>query len=298
MGLLSAVLCAQTPPADTPPVDTPDEPSTPPPSTEELLGIIGYVMGEGMGLNVGFTEEELEIIFAGMKRAANQEPPVDNFDLIVGDAKKLFFDRKNAFVASLKAKNLEAGEQFFAELDQKEGIQQTESGLRYEIISEGSESKPIMGDTAVITYQGRRINGVVFDSGEAIKFPIRTKGGLIAGFKEAIQLMGVGGEYIFYLPNEIAYGDSAPNGSSIEPGDSLIFQISLLSIEHPTPSAPPVPSGVPGSPPRIPPNMRPPGPPPSTPPTQIPSGPPSTRPAAPPPSLTAPAAETPPKVQD
>ena len=127
-------------------------------------------------------------------------------------------------------KNLEEGEAYLAENGAKEGVTTTESGLQYEVLREGEGPTPTATDRVSIHYKGSLIDGKEFDSsydrGEPAVFGV---GGVIPGFSEALQLMGVGGHYRVVIPGDLAYG---PNGSGpdIGPNATLIFEIELLEI--------------------------------------------------------------------
>ncbi|HPR32886.1 MAG TPA: FKBP-type peptidyl-prolyl cis-trans isomerase, partial [Prolixibacteraceae bacterium] len=103
--------------------------------------------------------------------------------------------------------NKEKGEAFLAENAKKDGIIVTESGLQYEVITEGEGPKPTAENTVKVHYHGTTIDGEVFDSsvdrGEPTTFPLN---GVIKGWTEGVQLMSVGSKYKFYIPSELAYG--------------------------------------------------------------------------------------------
>ena len=125
----------------------------------------------------------------------------------------------------------EAGEKFLAENKTREGVVTLESGLQYKILNEGSGAKPTANDTVKCHYEGRLINGQVFDSsirrGEPAEFPV---GGVIAGWVEALQLMPVGSKWQLYIPSELAYGQHGA-GAAIGPNETLIFDVELLEIK-------------------------------------------------------------------
>jgi FKBP-type peptidyl-prolyl cis-trans isomerase FkpA len=119
---------------------------------------------------------------------------------------------------------------FLAENSKKPGVKITSSGLQYEIINQTEGPRPTITDSVTVHYEGRLIDGTVFDStydeGPA-EFPIDV---VIPGWTEGIQLMGVGSSYIFYIPSELAYG---PSGwGRIPPYAALIFTVELLGIRH------------------------------------------------------------------
>ena len=123
------------------------------------------------------------------------------------------------------------GEAFLAAKEAEEGVIKTESGLLYKVIREGKGKKPTTDDRVKVNYEGKLIDGTVFDSsyerGEAITFGVTQ---VIAGWTEALQLMSVGSEYELYIPYNLAYGERGAGGS-IPPYSTLIFKVELLSIE-------------------------------------------------------------------
>lgn len=123
-----------------------------------------------------------------------------------------------------------AGEKFLAENKTKEGIITLKSGLQYKVLKEGNGSKPKATDTVKCHYEGRLIDGTVFDSSirrnEPAEFPVN---GVIAGWVEALQLMNVGAKWQLYIPSELAYGAHGA-GQSIGPNETLIFDVELLDI--------------------------------------------------------------------
>ncbi len=123
-----------------------------------------------------------------------------------------------------------AGEKFLAENKDKEGVVTLPSGLQYKILKEGNGPKPKASDTVKCHYEGRLIDGTVFDSsirrGEPAEFPV---GGVIQGWVEALQLMPVGSKWQLYIPSEMAYGSHGA-GQAIGPDETLIFDVELLAI--------------------------------------------------------------------
>jgi FKBP-type peptidyl-prolyl cis-trans isomerase len=120
--------------------------------------------------------------------------------------------------------------EFLAVNTKKQGVVTTESGLQYEVIVEGNGSKPLATDTVRVNYEGTLVNGTVFDSsyarGEPAEFALNR---VIEGWIEGIQLMSVGSAYQFYIPSNLAYGESG-SGSLIPPYSTLIFKVELLDI--------------------------------------------------------------------
>ena len=109
---------------------------------------------------------------------------------------------------------------------------QTESGLKYAVIKEGTGKSPSATDTVMVHYAGQLTDeeGTEFDSsyqrGEPISFPLN---GVIAGWTEGLQLMKEGGVYEFYIPANLAYGEQGAGGQ-IPPNAPLIFQVELIQV--------------------------------------------------------------------
>ncbi len=130
-------------------------------------------------------------------------------------------------------KNLEEGKKFLEENKKREGVITTESGLQYEIITEGTGKSPSATSIVRTHYRGTLLDGTVFDSsyekGEPIEFPLN---GVIKGWTEGLQYMKEGGKYKLYLPTELAYGMNVRPGGKIQPNMALIFEIELIEVKE------------------------------------------------------------------
>jgi FKBP-type peptidyl-prolyl cis-trans isomerase len=126
--------------------------------------------------------------------------------------------------------NLEAGNAFLETNKAREGVKVTESGLQYEVLTEGTGAKPTAEDKVRVHYHGTLIDGTVFDSsvdrGEPATFGV---GQVIKGWTEALQLMPVGSKYRLVIPSGLAYGERGAGGN-IGPNSTLIFEVELLEI--------------------------------------------------------------------
>ena len=124
----------------------------------------------------------------------------------------------------------EAGEAFLAENAKKDGVVVLPSGLQYTILREGTLRKPKATDSVECHYEGRLIDGTVFDSsykrGQTATFPLN---GVIAGWTEGVQLMGEGAKYRFFIPYHLAYGARGAGGS-IPPYAALVFDVELVKV--------------------------------------------------------------------
>ena len=144
----------------------------------------------------------------------------------------------HAKVQAIKAREAEkqygdnkaAGEKFLAENAKKEGVKVLPSGVQYKVIKEGSGEIPKDSSMVVVNYEGKTIDGKVFDSSydrkEPVTFPANR---VIKGWTEALVHMPVGSIWEVYIPQELAYGERSTG--QLKPFSALIFKIELISIK-------------------------------------------------------------------
>ncbi|MGE6475944.1 FKBP-type peptidyl-prolyl cis-trans isomerase [Psychrobacter sp. NPDC078631] len=201
-------------------------------SASEKVGYsLGFMMAEGnkdavKDLDLNTFEKGFRDGYEGNESALTQE----QMQQVLMDYQK---EQEEQFVKDMETKateNKAAGTAFLAENAKKEGVKQTESGLQYKVIKAGTGKSPKATDVVEVNYEGKLLDGTVFDSsyerGEPIEFPLNQ---VIAGWTEGLQLMKEGGKYEFYIPSDIAYGEAGNAG--IEPNSTLIFTVELLKVK-------------------------------------------------------------------
>jgi len=140
----------------------------------------------------------------------------------------------NNYFQTLQAKKQEAatkeGAEFLAQNAARPEVTTTESGLQYEVLTQGDGPKPAATDEVTVHYHGTLPNGEVFDSsvdrGQPATFGLNQ---VIKGWTEGVQLMNVGSKYRFVIPSDLAYGPRGAGGK-IGPNATLVFEVELLSI--------------------------------------------------------------------
>ncbi len=191
----------------------------------------------GMGLNIGknFKEQGLamnvDAISMGMHDALAGKQQVD--DEIIQAAAEAVRNREMEKQQALGDEQAKVGLNFLAENAKREGVTTTESGLQYEIITQGSGEgeSPLATDMVSVHYHGTLIDGTVFDSSVERKQPAAFQlNAVIKGWTEALQLMKVGDKWRLYLPANIAYGARSPS-PKIPANSTLIFEVELLEIK-------------------------------------------------------------------
>jgi FKBP-type peptidyl-prolyl cis-trans isomerase len=120
----------------------------------------------------------------------------------------------------------QAGIAFLEENRSKPGVQSTESGLQYRVITEGKGARPGPTDRVRVHYRGKTIEGREFDSsykrGEPAEFALN---GVIRGWGEGLQLMTEGSKYELFIPYELAYNRRGPLAYQ-----ALIFEVELIAV--------------------------------------------------------------------
>lgn len=134
---------------------------------------------------------------------------------------------------SLAKTNLAASEAYLEENAAKPGIKTLDSGIQYQVITEGTGPKPSITDTVTVNYEGKLIDGTVFDSsyqrGEPATFPLK---GVIPGWQKALTQMPVGSTWVIFIPPALAYGEQGTPDGSIDPNQALIFKVNLMKIDN------------------------------------------------------------------
>ncbi|WP_408635284.1 FKBP-type peptidyl-prolyl cis-trans isomerase [Rodentibacter haemolyticus] len=189
----------------------------------------------GIGLQIGQQlldsqmDIKVEAVAKGIFDALNHNQPALDINDLMTSVQQLQQQAAEAQQAQFKVIE-EEGKAFLAENAKKDGVNITDSGLQYEIITEGKGTKPNATDKVRVHYIGTLPNGTVFDSsvarGQPAEFPVN---GVIRGWVEALQMMPVGSKWKLAIPHELAYGERGA-GASIPPFSPLVFEVELLDI--------------------------------------------------------------------
>ncbi len=199
-------------------------------STAELQ--VSYGIGRQMGDQLSkspFEDLKLDALFEGIADAVNGQP-----SQIASATLREAFDTINKRIeetkAEDKAKYASEGEKFLSENARRDEVTVTESGLQYEVLTAGSGATPGAASRVSTHYEGKLIDGRVFDSsyqrGRPADFPVN---GVIAGWTEALQMMEEGAKWRLYVPYHLAYGEKGAGGL-IGPYTTLIFDVELISV--------------------------------------------------------------------
>lgn len=188
---------------------------------------ISYAIGVSMFEGTKQINHELDLkkISQGMMHASEEKAAMD-----LKAAQTYIQKVEQELKQDIAFINKEKEKAFLAENRNKEGVIETESGLQYEVLTEGSGSKPSASDRVKVHYEGFLLDGSKFDSSvdrdEPAVFGVMQ---VIQGWTEVLQLMPEGSKYRVYIPAELGYGDRQM-GSDIPAASTLVFDIELLEI--------------------------------------------------------------------
>ncbi|TCB65072.1 FKBP-type peptidyl-prolyl cis-trans isomerase [Acinetobacter sp. ANC 4178] len=200
-------------------------------SSEQVGYSFGYLMGRTNAESM--KDLNLEAFIQGLREAAQgKEASLTDEEMArvltqykkQAEAQQLIELRKKA------EENNKIGSAFLAENAKKSGVQTTASGLQYQVIQAGTGKTPKVSSKVKVDYEGRLIDGTVFDSSIARQHPAEFQvNQVIQGWTEGLQLMKEGAKYRFFIPANLAYGQIG-SGDIIEPNSTLIFDVELLQV--------------------------------------------------------------------
>ncbi len=193
---------------------------------EKLSYGLGMMISDRVLSNYG--EIDYDLLIEGMKaQSAGGETLIS-----IEEVQALLQAQQQQQAAAKAAQAAEAGKAFLAENAARDGVTVTDTGLQYEVLTEGDGPMPSLEDTVSVHYVGTLTDGREFDSsiarGEPASFPLK---GVIPGWTEALQLMKVGSKNRLVIPSELAYGERGA-GQLIGPGEVLVFEVELLEIKQ------------------------------------------------------------------
>lgn len=231
---LSLSLVAQD---DAAPVNSPSEVDY---SPLELLELWGWFLGQQYTLDkLVLSADEMDAIKRGMANYANGVRPTIDVSVASTQLEPYIVGRLERIERELVAENKRKELVFMDSLIGEPNIRSLATGLFFEIIEPGGERKPLPTDRVKVHYEGKLLDGRIFDSSYERKEPSTFKlNEVITAWTQGVPLIGVGGKVKLYSPSGLAYGDESQPG--LPPAATMIFEIELLEIldDEPKPATP------------------------------------------------------------
>jgi len=189
------------------------------------------------GMSNEFTDSPDSIIAAILYRGFTDALTNDSTHFTQAKAETYFQEKQAADKLAKEEKlygpNREAGKKFLEENAKADGVITTPSGLQYKVLVKGEGEVPSMTDKVLVNYEGRLIDGTVFDASKkhGDKPASFRADQVIKGWTEALTMMPVGSKWQLFIPQELAYGER--NAGQIKPYSTLIFDVELVGIDKP-----------------------------------------------------------------
>ncbi|RKG33154.1 FKBP-type peptidyl-prolyl cis-trans isomerase [Acinetobacter guerrae] len=201
------------------------------PQKDQLGYSYGYVMGR---TNADTLKDlNLDTFIQGLKEGSTgKASSLSDEDMAkaLSQYKKQVESKQLIEFQKLAQENQQNGQIFLAENGKKTGVITTKSGLQYQVLQAGTGKSPKANSKVKVNYEGRLLDGTVFDSSIARNHPVEFQlSQVIQGWTEGVQTMKEGGKTRFFIPANLAYGDVG-SGDAIGPNSVLIFDIELLQI--------------------------------------------------------------------
>ena len=207
-----------------------------PPATPVDRTKVGLLVGSDIGRSLADIRAEFDMpmFLAGFRAASDPagKPLLGEAEanaIRAGFSARLTAAKKAEAIARGQA-NLDAGEAFLAKNKAVKGVFTTPSGLQYMVLRQGNGPRPKPGQKVRVNYEGKLLDGSVFDSsyarGQPAEFGLSQ---VIAGWTEGVGLMPTGGKYRFWIPARLAYGEKGM-GDEIPPNSTLTFDVELLGV--------------------------------------------------------------------
>lgn len=197
---------------------------------------LSYTIGADIGENLKSQNLNVNpsLVAQGITDALSGKPMLMSKEqmqeTIASLQKKLVEEQKKKFEEA-SSKNTQEGKTFLNENKDKKGITVLPSGLQYKVIEAGKGKSPSESDFVTVDYEGKLVNGEVFDSsyqrGKPVQFKVSQ---VITGWQEALQKMKPGATWELFIPPELAYGERGLGGP-IGPNETLIFKVHLISVD-------------------------------------------------------------------
>jgi FKBP-type peptidyl-prolyl cis-trans isomerase len=204
-------------------------PVTPTTEDQKTLYALGVLMSQSLG-TFELKPEEYAMVEKGLSDGVNGVKPAVTAEEFIPKVQAL----QQARIAAATERNVKAGSEYLAKAEKEAGVTKTASGILIKHTQAGTGASPVATDQVKVHYEGRLIDGTVFDSskmhgGQPAEFPLN---GVIPCWTEGVQAMKVGGKAQLVCPSSLAYGERG-SPPKILPNSTLIFDVELLDIVKP-----------------------------------------------------------------
>jgi FKBP-type peptidyl-prolyl cis-trans isomerase FklB len=232
-GILTASVIAAEPPAATSATDAVDAKKM---ALDNKQQKVSYAIGVNIGES--FSDQAVDVlpdvVAQGITDAMQGEELLLNkeeMQTVMQEFQQDLAEKKEAEFKMESTANLEVGDKFQQQYKVQKDVKTSDSGLMYKVVKKGDGEMPKDTDSVTVHYEGKLVNGKVFDSsyerGQPVTFQVTQ---VIPGWTEALKMMKKGAEWEVVIPPQLAYGEQGAGGL-IGPNQTLVFKIELIDID-------------------------------------------------------------------
>ena len=193
---------------------------------------VGILVGTDVGRSLAPIKDEIDMaVFLQAVRTSLDKKPMLLGEEEANAVRQSFSARMQQQLEAKAAAAAKEGQVFLEKNKTVKGVITTASGLQYMVLRQGAGPRPKATETVRVNYEGKLLDGTVFDSSYKRNSPAEfALNQVIAGWTEGVALMPVGAKYRFWVPSELAYGAKGTPDGSIGPNMPLTFDVELLAI--------------------------------------------------------------------
>jgi FKBP-type peptidyl-prolyl cis-trans isomerase FkpA len=193
---------------------------------------VGLLVGTDVGRSLTPIKSEIDlpVFLQAVRTSLDKGTPLMSEEEATG-VRQAFSQRMQQQLEAKSAEQAQEGVRFLETNKTAKGVITTASGLQYMVLRQGAGPRPKTTETVRVHYEGKLLDGTVFDSSyqrnTPTEFPLNQ---VIAGWTEGVALMPVGAKYRFWVPSQLAYGAKGTPDGTIGPNATLTFDVELLAI--------------------------------------------------------------------
>jgi len=204
--------------------------------SQPIKDLSSYALGFNIGADLargGFSDKDLEskdLLIGLLDGLSKKEPKISQSQF--QEAMKSLQQRMQTKMIEAAKQNLEKSNAFLEANKKKDGVQTTKTGLQYTVLKAGTGKQPTITDTAVCHFEGKLMDGTIFDSSMKANQPATIPvSGVVPGWTEAFQRMKVGDKWVLTLPPNLGFGEQGRPEVGIGPNEVLIVELELLDVK-------------------------------------------------------------------
>jgi FKBP-type peptidyl-prolyl cis-trans isomerase FklB len=198
----------------------------------------GYALGAMMGqqfksMGVDVNADSVILGFNDAYHGNKMQMTEEQIHQQITALQKQAIEKRQALLKEEGTENAKKGTTYLENYKKQAGVQTLANGIQYRVLQKGNGPTPTATDTVTVNYEGKHVDGSVFDSsydrGQPATFALNQ---VIPGWTQTLQKMPTGSTWEVVIPAEQAYGAQGVPQGGIGPNETLVFKINLISTKQ------------------------------------------------------------------